>query len=78
MQDNEYKTTEQCSTSQIPWLQGQCHESSQDVTGSYYVLKGHSASGQGVSSWLSPLRLDGSQDDQAGEAGPVEPELSGG
>jgi hypothetical protein len=25
------------------------------------------------SSWSSPLRLDGSQDDQAGEAGPVKP-----
>jgi hypothetical protein len=39
--------------------------------GSCYVLKGHSASGQGVSSWSHPLRSDGSQDDQAGEDGPV-------
>ncbi len=33
---------------------------------------------KGGSSWLSPLRSDGSQDNQAGEAGPVEPKLSGG
>ncbi len=33
--DNEYKTTGQCSTGRILWLQGQCHESSQDITGSY-------------------------------------------
>jgi hypothetical protein len=30
------------------------------------------------SPWSSPLRSDGSQDDQAGEAGPVELKLSGG
>jgi hypothetical protein len=41
--------------------------------GSYYVLKGHSEAGQGGSSWSSPLRSNGSQDDQMGEAGPVEP-----
>ncbi len=41
-------------------------------------LKGHSASGQGGSAWSSPLRLDGSRDDQAGEAGPVEQQLSRG
>jgi hypothetical protein len=28
---------------------------------------------KGGSSWLSQLRLDGTQDDQAEEAGPVEP-----
>jgi hypothetical protein len=28
---------------------------------------------KGGSSWSSPLRSDGSRDDQAGEAGPVEP-----
>ncbi len=28
---------------------------------------------KGGSSWLSPLRSDGSRDDQAAEAGPVEP-----
>jgi hypothetical protein len=33
---------------------------------------------QGGSSWLSPLSLDGSRDDKAGEAGPVELQLSGG
>jgi hypothetical protein len=47
--------------------------SSREITGSYYALKGHSASGQGGSSWSSPLRSDGSQDDQVGEEGPVEP-----
>jgi hypothetical protein len=41
--------------------------------GSFYVLKGHSASGQGGSSWSSPLRSVVSQDYQVGEAGPVEP-----
>jgi hypothetical protein len=40
--------------------------------GSYYALKGHSASSQRGSSGLSPRRSDGSRDDQAGEAGPVE------
>jgi hypothetical protein len=45
---------------------------------SYYALKGHSASGQGGSSWSSPLRSDGSRDDQAGEAGPVEQQLNRG
>jgi hypothetical protein len=30
------------------------------------------AQAKGGSSWSSPLRSDGSQDDQAGEAGPVE------
>jgi hypothetical protein len=30
------------------------------------------------SSWSSPLRSDGSRDNQAGEAGLVEPQLSGG
>jgi hypothetical protein len=30
------------------------------------------------SSWSSPLRPDGSRDDQAGETGLVEPQLSGG
>jgi hypothetical protein len=28
---------------------------------------------KGGSSWLSQLRSDGTRDDQAGEAGPVEP-----
>ncbi len=68
---SEYNTTGQCHTRQILRLQGQCHESSRDIGGSYYALKGHSASGQGGSSRSSPLRSDGSQDDQAGEAGPV-------
>ncbi len=42
------------------------------------MLKGYSPSSQGGSSWSSPLRSDGSRDDQVGEAGPVEPQLSGG
>jgi hypothetical protein len=46
--------------------------------GSYYAIREHSVSGQGGSSWSSPLRSDGSQDDQVGEAGPEEPELSRG
>jgi hypothetical protein len=50
IQDNEYKTTGQCSTGRTLALQGQCHESSWDIMGSYYALKGHSASGQGGSS----------------------------
>ncbi len=78
IQDNKYKTTGQCSTGLTLRLQGQCHESSWDIAGSYYALKGHSASGQGGSSWSSPLRSDGSQDDQVEEAGPVEQQLSGG
>ncbi len=45
--DNENETTGQCSTGRIPRIQGQCHESSQDITGSYYALKGHCASGKG-------------------------------
>jgi hypothetical protein len=40
--------------------------------GSYNALKGHSAAGQRRSPWSSPLKSDGSQDDQAGEAGLVE------
>ncbi len=48
------------------------------TTGSYYSLKGHSASGQGGSSWSSALRSDGYWDDHAGEAGPVEQQLTGG
>ncbi len=64
--------TTQCSTSQIQSLQGQCHESSHDNRGSYYALKGHSAAGQGGSPWSCPLGSNGSRDDQAGEAGPVE------
>ncbi len=77
-QDNKYKTTSQCSTGRTLRSQGQCHESSRDIAGSYYALKGHSASGQGGSSWFSPLRSDGSGDDQAGEAGSIEQQLSGG
>jgi hypothetical protein len=50
IQANEYKTTGQYSTGRILILQGQCHESSRDIMGSYYALKGHSASGQGGSS----------------------------
>ncbi len=65
--------TTYCSTSQIPKSWRQCHESSRDIIGSYYALKGHSAAGQGGSPRSSPLRSDGSQDDQVGEAGPVEP-----
>jgi hypothetical protein len=42
-----------------------------------YVIKGHSASRQRGSSCSSPLRSDGSRDDQVGEAGPLEPKLSG-
>jgi hypothetical protein len=42
------------------------------MTGSYYVLKGHSALNQGGSSWSSPLRSDSSGDDQVGYAGRVE------
>ncbi len=48
------------------------HENSQEFTGSYWALKGHPASSQGGSPGSSPLRSDGSRDDQAGEAGPVE------
>jgi hypothetical protein len=40
--------------------------------GFYYVIKEHSATGQGGSPWSSPLRLDGSRDDQEGEADQVE------
>jgi hypothetical protein len=78
IQDNEYKNNGQCNTDWILRLQGQCHENIWNITGSYYALKGHSASGQGGSSWSSPLRSDGSQDDQVGEAGLVEQQLSGG
>ncbi len=39
--------------------------------GSYNALKGHSAAGQRGSPWSSPLKSDGSRDDQAGEAGLV-------
>ncbi len=77
IQDNEYETKGQCSTSRILWLQGQCQESSQDTMDFYCALQGNSASSQGGSSWLSPLRSDGSQGVQAGEAGPVEPQLIG-
>jgi hypothetical protein len=42
-----------------------------------YAIKGHSASSQRGSSWSSPLRSDGSRDDQVGKAGPLEPKLSG-
>ncbi len=48
------------------------HENSREFTGSYWALKGHPASSQGGSPGSSPLRTDGSRDDQAGEAGPVE------
>ncbi len=75
IQDNKYKTMGQCSTGQILWLQEQCHKSSWDIMCSYYALKGHSASGQGGSSWTNPLRSDGSWDDHSGEAGPVEKQL---
>jgi hypothetical protein len=53
-------------------LQGWYHENSWKLRGSYWALKGHPASSQGGSRGSSPLRLDGSRDDQAGEAGPVE------
>jgi hypothetical protein len=52
-------------------VQRWCHENSRDFTGSYWALKGHPASSQGGSPGSSPLRSDGSRDDQAGEAGPV-------
>ncbi len=38
--------------------------------GSYFALKGHIAQSQAGSLWSSPLRSDGSQDDQAEGAGP--------
>ncbi len=38
MQDNEYKTTGQCSTGQTLRLQGQCHESSRDIMGVAGIL----------------------------------------
>ncbi len=53
-------------------LQGYYHENSLEFVGSYWALKGHPASSQGGSPRSSPLRSDGSRDDQAGEAGPVE------
>ncbi len=53
-------------------LQGKCQESIREFMGSYWALKGHPASRQGGSPGSSPLRSDGSHDDQAGEAGPVE------
>ncbi len=53
-------------------LQRWYHENSRDFTGSYWALKGHPASSQGGSPGSSPLRSDGSRNDQAGEAGPVE------
>jgi hypothetical protein len=37
----------QCGTSQVPQLQLLCHKSSREIMGSDYVLKRHSASGQG-------------------------------
>jgi hypothetical protein len=43
----KYKITGQCGIGRILRLQGQCHESSQDIAGSYYALKGHSASSLG-------------------------------
>ncbi len=52
-------------------LQRWCHENSRDFTGSYLVLKGHPALSQGGSPGSSPLRSDGSRNDQAGEAGLV-------
>jgi hypothetical protein len=36
------------------------------------MLKGILLQAKGESSWSSPLRADDSQDDQAGEADPVE------
>ncbi len=48
------------------------HENSREFTGSYWALKGLPASSQGGSPGSSPLRSDGSRDDQVGEAGPVE------
>jgi hypothetical protein len=38
--------------------------------GPYYALKGQIAQGEEGSSWSSPLRSEGSRDDQAEEAGP--------
>ncbi len=38
--------------------------------GSYFTLKGQIAQSQAGSLWPSPLRSDGSQDDQAEDAGP--------
>jgi hypothetical protein len=53
-------------------LQRWYHENSREFTGPYWALKRHPASSQGGSPESSPLRSDGSCDDQAGEAGPVE------
>ncbi len=53
-------------------LQRRYHESSREVRGSYWVLKGHLTSSQGGPLGSSPLRSDGSRNGQAGEAGSVE------
>jgi hypothetical protein len=43
------------------------------VAGMLWVPTMHSRDSQGESSWSSPLRSNGSRDDQDGEAGLVEP-----
>ncbi len=63
------------NTQLVPQLQRQYHESSREIRGSYWALKGHLTSSQG-DHWDRPLRSDGSRNGQAGEAGPVL--LSGG
>jgi hypothetical protein len=54
-----------------------CNDSVTRVARRLRVLTMHSKDillqAKGGSSWLSPLRSDDSRDDQAGEAGPVEP-----
>jgi hypothetical protein len=42
------------------------NERSWDQLGTYWALKGHIAQSQEVSPWSSPLRSEGSQDDQGG------------
>ncbi len=53
-----------------------CHDSVTRVAGKLQVPTMQSRDilhqAKGGSSWSSPLRSEGSQDDQAGEAGPVE------
>ncbi len=54
-----------------------CNDSATGVAGRLRVPSMHSRDilhqAKGGSTWLSPLRSDGSGDDQAGGAGPVEP-----
>ncbi len=44
---------------QLSLLQWQCHESSWEIAGSYYMFKGHPASSQDGLSWSRQLRSDG-------------------